>query len=443
MDRKARAKGRASSAGSGKIQNERDDEQLSLLDIKNMLLTLQNTVTEKLNAIDNQLPVLRANVEAINQRQDSHELEVRQEFGKLRETIQNNEIRMQAHILAQSVNVQNRNERLNNSEIEGRQENRSNSHYVLPNFKIKDLIRPFDGKPTSDPILFLKSLKKFINTQNMSIEYIFNAVRSILIEDALLWFDLLENTVSSFEEFEQEFLNRFWGNSKQSCVLSKLFTGRYNNRNENSRVAYCARIFHELQYISPKLSEEDIIIHLAKHFGNQIYMQFLLNQRNTYNELIRTLKLYDEIYDNNHTVQQESNFGNRAPRNNDRYAENLRNNNQNVRNDAIRNNNDRTRRNFQSNFDRRVTENGRNSDRQFHENRNFVNRQRHNPTNTGNEVNLVNLKGTAEKGATSDGEIRNAGAIIRNNDSSSVLSTTEGARPKPKLVSFENESNFL
>jgi hypothetical protein len=191
----------------------------------------------------------------------------------------------------------------------------SNSHNM---FKLKDLVPKFNGKD-GNAVQFLKSLNDVVGDKNNFTNNMSNIIRSSLIDDAQVWYSIIEGSFTSFGEFEELFLNKFWGEIEQSKTRNNLYTGKFRPDGILSRESYFTRKYAILQFLTPKIQENEIIRHMARHFDFEITKCVVTQDIKKFSAFCELLKQYDDLYRNRFTnVKSGDNHRNSRPDNRSR-----------------------------------------------------------------------------------------------------------------------------
>ena len=66
--------------------------------------------------------------------------------------------------------------------------------------------------------------------------------------DAEVWWRVIRNQVSNFEEFKEAFIQKYWGQEKLETIRDNLEFGRYNWRSGLNPVQYMERLLLEDVY---------------------------------------------------------------------------------------------------------------------------------------------------------------------------------------------------
>ncbi|KAI4461110.1 serine protease family s10 serine carboxypeptidase [Holotrichia oblita] len=182
--------------------------------------------------------------------------------------------------------------------------NESNFSNFINNVKLKDLVPKYDGKRGS-PVIFLTSIRRVITPDTSSIQ-LYNIIRSALIDNAFIWFSIIESSFSTFEEFEDLFLSKYWSETEQHKIRRNLFTGKFDLQKGNSREHYFINKYAVAQHLTPKLSENELIKHFARHFDFDINKTVIIQNITYYKDFCEVLRQYDNLYQFRKSVTSNS-----------------------------------------------------------------------------------------------------------------------------------------
>uniref|UniRef100_A0A1Y1MYH0 Retrotransposon gag domain-containing protein n=1 Tax=Photinus pyralis TaxID=7054 RepID=A0A1Y1MYH0_PHOPY len=161
-----------------------------------------------------------------------------------------------------------------------------------------DRLEQFTGKGKVHPMTFLKILeatilnnrrifgKLFTNVDEISL------IRSVLKEDAQIWYDTVDEKIANFESFKENFISQYWGDWEQNKTRDQLNMGKYN-RNRGSRVKYLMENYSQFKHLENGIQESVLVRRLAKHYEEEISQKVTKDDITTYEEFLRMLKRYD------------------------------------------------------------------------------------------------------------------------------------------------------
>ncbi|CAH1103041.1 unnamed protein product [Psylliodes chrysocephalus] len=200
------------------------------------------------------------------------------------------------------------------------------------------------------PKVFVNIIRNRVTKTN-EVEKLREILREYLTGHALIWFSSKEPEINTFEDFEKQILALYWGTVTQSLVRERLQFGKYDENRNTNRNTYIMQIYSQVQYLEPKIPEEQAVILLYRHFKSQvtetvaiqnmkIMEQFnnylMLIERSTNPQRYRQNKNFQTMQNTNHTYNRNHNtrrYNNNnymgRYKNNQNYSQNGYNNNTN------------------------------------------------------------------------------------------------------------------
>lgn len=205
-------------------------------------------------------------------------------------------------------------------------------------------IEPFTGlsKNGIHPVEFVKQLRYKMTKLKIPIE--FDRVmfaKQYLEGQALRLFEVYENNIRTFEQFNAWVLENYWSDDMQFKVRTEIFRPRSFNPNQNDMLSHCLYWINKAKYLNPPIEENILVNTIVEHYSNEKICQIKLMQVQTIQELIRVIKILDRHNTQNmiETPYRGNNNSNTRNRN-DRYHNNYNNNRESRGENAQRREND-------------------------------------------------------------------------------------------------------
>ena len=85
--------------------------------------------------------------------------------------------------------------------------------------------------------------------------------------DAAIWWRVIRNQVTNFEEFKEAFTQKYWGQEKQDTIRDNLEFSWFNWRSGINTVQYMERILLESRQLMPAITDRQLIKKIAKHYA--------------------------------------------------------------------------------------------------------------------------------------------------------------------------------
>lgn len=130
----------------------------------------------------------------------------------------------------------------------------------------------FDGVDCY-PMEFLKELRE-IKQQYYNQDDI-RWIGRHLTNEATVWWRIVKPEVSTFAEFEERFIDKFWGAHIQESVRDRLEFSRFNPRGDVNPVQFMQKHILQCRQLVPPISDQHMIKKLARMFGRDIQVAVL------------------------------------------------------------------------------------------------------------------------------------------------------------------------
>lgn len=157
--------------------------------------------------------------------------------------------------------------------------------------QLKRRIIEFEGRPTSRNITS-ESYKEvtFNGVENYPMEFL-NELREIkeifhqtedtkwigrhLVEEAMVWWRIVRNKINNFAEFEERFMEKYWGPHVQEGIRDRLEYGRYRPNGKMRMVQYMETQILQCRQLIPPISDAHMIKKLARHYTRDVEIAVL------------------------------------------------------------------------------------------------------------------------------------------------------------------------
>ncbi|XP_039292195.1 uncharacterized protein MAL13P1.304-like [Nilaparvata lugens] len=133
--------------------------------------------------------------------------------------------------------------------------------------------RGFDDVPKFDkfrenPIQFLIKIKEYLqrNSRESWAEQAGVMEKSFDNQEAAWWM-IVQTTITTFEVFEEKFKAKFWNEKIQDTVRDRMKNGKFVRGRKLNANEYFIKQVLIARNLEPAMSEEEIIVKLAKHYG--------------------------------------------------------------------------------------------------------------------------------------------------------------------------------
>ncbi|CAG9828477.1 unnamed protein product [Diabrotica balteata] len=140
------------------------------------------------------------------------------------------------------------------------------------------------------PVPFVKNLK----TKLQHVRYFDDCketIRNHLKEGAALWYESKEDEFENWTDFENKFLNYFWGKNKQREINQELQNGKYHEKMGISEERYALQIYNNSKYLEYKYSTEQLVEMISRHFEETLEDHVILRNYQDIDSLCQFLQL--------------------------------------------------------------------------------------------------------------------------------------------------------
>ena len=106
--------------------------------------------------------------------------------------------------------------------------NRSTMDHTISNFSLrkeKMMAPTFTGEKNEKPIKFLKEMRRYIQPSESSLEELKYVLSRNLKGNAASWWYVAEDSVHSFEDFEEQFREKFWSEEVTEALVRRIENG--------------------------------------------------------------------------------------------------------------------------------------------------------------------------------------------------------------------------
>ncbi|XP_054282951.1 protein kinase 4-like [Macrosteles quadrilineatus] len=136
-----------------------------------------------------------------------------------------------------------------------------------------DLTLPkFSGR-SHNPPEYLTRLKRYYqkllsrqSTEQNPIEILKDVLETSLEHQASRWFSLVKNDLKSWEDFETQFISKYWNRNLQRAIKHKIESEQYKPNGKLTRSEYFIERVITLRSLTPALTEDEIVAILSDHF---------------------------------------------------------------------------------------------------------------------------------------------------------------------------------
>ena len=118
------------------------------------------------------------------------------------------------------------------------------------------------------PMEFLKELEE-IRTEYYPGEGI-NWVARNLEGEAVIWWKLVKNEITTFQQFQDVFISKYWNQLVHEAVRDRLEYGKYSTDSGLSMIQYMEKCILQNHQLIPPISDKHLIRKIARHYSHDI-----------------------------------------------------------------------------------------------------------------------------------------------------------------------------
>ena len=113
--------------------------------------------------------------------------------------------------------------------------------------------------------------------------------------DAAIWWRVIRDQITNFEEFKDIFTQKYWSQEKQDAIRDNLEYGRYNWKGNLTAVQYMERKLLESRQLTPAVTDRQLIKKIARHYGREIEIAVVTRGINSIHNLESLISEYATI----------------------------------------------------------------------------------------------------------------------------------------------------
>lgn len=264
----------------------------SISNTNKMLSTNTKNISDNLNRINNEI---RNEIKTCKEENLKQVKEVKTEVSKQQSEIEE-QIRKLAEEKAKRIDeVQAGQESMKRrlAELEVRPNNRTQQIDLT-----KEVT--FNGEEEY-PMEFLKELREIREAYYPSEDV--KWVGRHLVGEATVWWRVVKHRVTTYEEFEEMFTQKYWGQLRQEKIHHELEFGRYNPAGRMSMAMYMERKILQCRQLVPPISDQHLIKKLARHYHREVEIAVVTRG-------IRDINQFEALLDEFSKIQERRQYRN-------------------------------------------------------------------------------------------------------------------------------------
>ena len=153
------------------------------------------------------------------------------------------------------------------------------------------------------PVEFIKELTELYQEYYQDINNI-TWVSRRLEGEATIWWRLVRDSINTFVEFTEAFVNKYWNDVIQERVRDQLEFGWYHQEAGMSMIQYLERKLLENRQLIPPISDRHLIRKIARHYPHEIEVTIITRGVSTIVEFEQVLLEFSSLRNGNRSVNQ-------------------------------------------------------------------------------------------------------------------------------------------
>ncbi|XP_063232407.1 uncharacterized protein LOC134536581, partial [Bacillus rossius redtenbacheri] len=241
--------------------------------LENIQSTCQTMIE---NVVINHTTDMREQVDTLVKRQTEFSMDIEQQVGKLQEKVLqlrvDNLTRTSSHhvALAPALNT-NANEILSSCdspqveqpELPITHSNPANTHTTLdpvavmhhPARQWSEAMPRFSAHEGENPMRFLRRFEEYADMFRLSDTERLKCMATALRDHAYYWWEVLQSTITSYQEFKSHFKQQFWNVKIQGTLRARLHTERYDSKKNRTLETHLSQMFERTRYLEPEMGD--------------------------------------------------------------------------------------------------------------------------------------------------------------------------------------------
>ncbi|XP_063221827.1 uncharacterized protein LOC134530689 isoform X1 [Bacillus rossius redtenbacheri] len=228
------------------------------------------------NVVINHTTDMREHVDTLVKRQTEFSMDIEQQVGKLQEKVLqlrvDNLTRTSSHhvALAPALNT-NANEILSSCdspqveqpELPITRSNPANTHTTLdpvavmhhPARQWSEAMPRFSAHEGENPMRFIRRFEEYADMFRLSDTERLKCMATALRDHAYYWWEVLQSTITSYQEFKSHFKQQFWNVKIQGTLRARLHTERYDSKKNRTLETHLSQMFERTRYLEPEMGD--------------------------------------------------------------------------------------------------------------------------------------------------------------------------------------------
>lgn len=169
----------------------------------------------------------------------------------------------------------------------------------------------FGGNENDDPLQYLDQLEEYFRLKNIPEGSKMFIVKKTIDARTLNWINMAMSQEQGFEYFRHIFTNKYWNTARQHKIRANLSYGQFHPHQNTSMADYILHFSQYLRHLRPRISDEDFIMLMTRHFPMKIQNYLLIAKPRTIIDMIDLVTALEGQDDERHQYQEPRGSGRR------------------------------------------------------------------------------------------------------------------------------------
>jgi hypothetical protein len=155
----------------------------------------------------------------------------------------------------------------------------------LQNYIVSDVTLPkFSNSSEENPIRFLSELDSYFALKrvpdSLRLQIAFRAITDSYVRQ---WAESVRADLKDYNQFKEALVNLLWNQSVQAQVRNSIYLDKISKQSGETFSSHFLKYSGKATYLTPKLSEFDLVSAIASHYPNHIGRALISSNANTWN----------------------------------------------------------------------------------------------------------------------------------------------------------------
>lgn len=287
---------------SGNTQKIAEQQEI-IVDHSKQLINLNHQIIQAVNHSDQQIAVCDKNIKEVHLQTKANSSEIQKVKKDVIDLTTKESTELE--ILRQDINSLRVNTSSIPTVITGMPNSSKLFDMAMENIKI------FNDDPNCNYHVceFLEDLSAFAPSVNSDWNILVRIIKGKIGPQVKPWFTSVQNQISTFDEFKNVFLHRFWSRERQS-KLRRIITGPGYLRSSGLSISkYITILYNFSQFLTDKIDEETSCDNLTHHLPERYQLHFVGKYPTTFIEMENQICQMENITNSSNKANELAIFG--------------------------------------------------------------------------------------------------------------------------------------